>query len=158
PDETAPWLAALPDGLVEAARKALWSGRANALSPSRVEWPAIDMVAKATRYPGTDGGEPSAGEAGAGPRASATRPGSRESGTVPDGPPDEVGARAIILQRRSALGFDAKSSLPRETFLSMLARLRPVRPPWDAIGWPPHIHLLVFVHRVDGFVPGLYAF
>jgi hypothetical protein len=70
---------------------------------------------------------------------------------------DEPRARSIILQRRSALGFDATSSLPREAFLSMLARLRPGRPPWDAIDWPPHVHLLLFVHRVAGMTPGLYA-
>jgi hypothetical protein len=29
--------------------------------------------------------------------------------------------------------------------------------PWDAIPWRPRIHLGLFVHRVDGLVPGLYA-
>jgi nitroreductase len=29
--------------------------------------------------------------------------------------------------------------------------------PWDAIGWRPRIHLGLFVHRVDGLAPGLYA-
>ena len=32
---------------------------------------------------------------------------------------------------------------------------RPV--PWDAIPWAPAIHLCLFVHRVDGLAPGLYA-
>ena len=40
----------------------------------------------------------------------------------------------------------------------MLARTRPDTPPWDAIDWPPHVHLLLFVHRVDGLTPGVYAF
>ena len=31
-------------------------------------------------------------------------------------------------------------------------------PPWDAIAWEPRIHLLLFVHRVEGLVPGLYIF
>jgi hypothetical protein len=39
----------------------------------------------------------------------------------------------------------------------MLARLHPAAPPWDAIDWPPHVHLALFVHRVDGLVPGIYA-
>src|SRR5262249_20616501 len=30
-------------------------------------------------------------------------------------------------------------------------------PPWDALWWPPRIHLAVFVHRVDGLEPGLYV-
>ena len=29
--------------------------------------------------------------------------------------------------------------------------------PWDAIPWRPRIHLGLFVHRVDGVPPGLYA-
>jgi len=32
---------------------------------------------------------------------------------------------------------------------------RPV--PWDAIPWDPAIHFGLFVHRVDGIEPGLYA-
>ena len=40
----------------------------------------------------------------------------------------------------------------------MLNRLQPGASPWDAIGWPPHVHLALFVHRVEGLVPGLYAY
>jgi hypothetical protein len=29
--------------------------------------------------------------------------------------------------------------------------------PWDAVPWGPAIHLGLFVHRVDGIEPGLYA-
>ncbi|MGB7219019.1 MAG: SagB/ThcOx family dehydrogenase, partial [Vicinamibacterales bacterium] len=29
--------------------------------------------------------------------------------------------------------------------------------PWDALWWTPRIHLALFVHRVDGVAPGLYA-
>ena len=39
----------------------------------------------------------------------------------------------------------------------MLARVRPAAPPWDAFGWPPAVHLVLFVHRVDGLVPGVYV-
>ena len=28
--------------------------------------------------------------------------------------------------------------------------------PWDVTGWLPCVHLLLFVHRVDGLAPGLY--
>ena len=41
---------------------------------------------------------------------------------------------------------------------SMLARTQPGASPWDAIDWPPHVHLLLFVHRVDGLTPGVYAY
>jgi hypothetical protein len=28
--------------------------------------------------------------------------------------------------------------------------------PWDVLPWEPHLHLALFVHRVDGLTPGLY--
>jgi hypothetical protein len=44
----------------------------------------------------------------------------------------------------------------------MLRRVSPSAsggaPPWDMIAWSPRIHLLMFVHLVDGLRPGLYAF
>ncbi|MBF8301648.1 MAG: hypothetical protein HW394_2018 [Acidobacteria bacterium] len=40
----------------------------------------------------------------------------------------------------------------------MLDRLRPPAPPWDAIDWPPQVHLVLFVHRVQDLVPGVYAY
>ncbi len=40
----------------------------------------------------------------------------------------------------------------------MLSALDPGAPPFDAIDWPPHVHLALFVHRVDGLVPGVYAY
>jgi hypothetical protein len=63
-----------------------------------------------------------------------------------------------MLSRRSAVAFDGRGSLGRDAFFSMLDRLRPPAPPWDAIDWPPHVHLVLFVHRVEGLVPGVYAY
>ena len=40
----------------------------------------------------------------------------------------------------------------------MLARLQPGAPPFDAIDWPPHVHLAMFVHRVEGLTSGVYAY
>ena len=150
PMDVKPWVEADPEVLATAARASSWNGQANALSPSHVEWPAIDEVAAATR------------------RASAVLAHSAEP--VPHSKSQEVArssergvsARTIILQRRSAVAFDARSSLPYTTFRSMLARTRPAdrlqTSPWDAIDWPPHVHLLLFVHRVDGLTPGVYAY
>jgi SagB-type dehydrogenase family enzyme len=149
--EPRPWVTADPALLVDAARAAGWRGVANQLSPSRLEWPAIDAVAAATRYAG-----PGNGDSGLGARASGTTSSFPQS-RVPDPHPPVPLARDIFLQRRSALGFDASSTLPRRTFMSMLARLLPPAPPWDVVDWPPHVHLLLFVHRVSGLVPGLYA-
>jgi len=147
------------DAIVSAARAARWSGHANKLSPSRVEWPIIDDVAQATRRVDRR-------QVDAAPRSVRLQPDppTRSVRLEPDLPtrsvrlqPDPPGARQIILQRRSAVAFDARSTLPRDTFLSMLARTQPTAPPWDAIDWPPHVHLLLFVHRVEGLTPGVYA-
>jgi hypothetical protein len=40
----------------------------------------------------------------------------------------------------------------------MLERLQPGGSPWDAIDWSPQIHLLLFVHRIEGLPPGVYAY
>jgi hypothetical protein len=40
----------------------------------------------------------------------------------------------------------------------MLRRLQPSAAPWDAIDWSPHVHLVLFVHRVEDLVPGIYAY
>jgi hypothetical protein len=62
-----------------------------------------------------------------------------------------------MLQRRSAVAFDGRSSIGVDRFLVMLGRLVPgPHPPWDAMWWSPRIHLALFVHRVDGLDPGLY--
>jgi len=139
--ETAPWVAADPAPLVAAARNATWSGRANRLSADHVDWPIIDEVAAATRYPGAMPGARVDAEA----KASTLRV-------------EDVRAREVILKRRSAVAFDARSGLARDAFFSMLARLRPCAPPWDAIDWPPQVHLILFVHRVEGMSPGVYAY
>lgn len=73
-------------------------------------------------------------------------------------------AGAIIRQRRSAVAFDGKTTISSATFFRMMQRVLPCadrpqleRPmPWDVWPYDPAIHLLIFVHRVDGLVPGLY--
>ena len=183
PNGVEPWIDADPTSLVEAARMSTWSGRANALSPAHAEWPIIEEVAQVTRrvrlvaFP--DSAEPAPQESARSAEPAPQGPGGSAepaSGSV-DPRSSKAGARAIILQRRSAVAFDARSTLPREVFLSMLARTRPrlrqgyggqadratataAKPvaPWDAIDWPPHVHLLLFVHRVDGLTPGVYAY
>ncbi len=128
-----------------------WQGRANTLSPEHsVEWLVIDEVARATRCLG--------------------------NGSITDdfprfptednlfGTPVRQGllsAEKAILGRRSALAMDGATTIPQATFFRMLARLIPTHDgrsmPWDAIPWRPRIHLGLFVHRVDGLPPGLYA-
>jgi hypothetical protein len=57
--------------------------------------------------------------------------------------------------------MDGSTAISQEVFFRMLARLMPTQGgrslPWDAIPWRPRIHLGLFVHRVVGVPPGLYA-
>jgi hypothetical protein len=64
-------------------------------------------------------------------------------------------AGEIIHRRRSLLACDGRTSIPAERFYLMLERVMPT--PWDAIPWRPAIHFGLFVHRVEGIEPGLYA-
>lgn len=64
-------------------------------------------------------------------------------------------AAQIIRQRRSLLACDGRTAIPAERFYRMLYRTMPV--PGDAIPWAPAIHFGLFVHRVEGIEPGLYA-
>ncbi len=133
-----------PAILVGAARAGRWHGHANQLSRGHVEWPIIDEVALATFYEGVD------------PDASIAEP----ERLVPPGRPEMQGpaARDVILGRRSAVAFDPRPRLPLDTLRSMLLRLRPGAAPWDVLDWAPHVHLVLFIHRVDGLVPGVYVF
>jgi len=149
--EVTSWLSSDPAPLVEAARTVSWSGTANRLSSDHVLWPIIEDVARATRYPGIplNSQRPTSD--------SQTLP-TPNSQAAPALNTQDVLARKVILERRSAVAFDAQSGLARDYFLSMLARLRPGAPPWDAIDWPPHVHLVLFIHRVEGMTPGVYAY
>lgn len=130
--------------LVDAARKGLWLGRANALSPRHgFDWPVIEEVHAATHKPRTVG---SGGFIN--PALPAIAP------TV-----CELPAAALIKQRRSAQAFDGVTAIPAKTLFRLLdATLpRPDAPPFDAWNWPPRVHLVLFVHRVQGLPPGLYV-
>jgi SagB-type dehydrogenase family enzyme len=145
--DPSPWLERDPAPLAEAAARGVWRGLANQLSPDHTQWNAIDEASLATAYPGRSG-EPapvSRQAVGTSPRTEVSRSG-------------PLHARSVMLARRSAVAFDGQSSLGRDAFCSMLDRLRPPAPPWDAIDWSPHVHLVLFVHRVEGLVPGVYAY
>ena len=136
-----------PSSLVQSVVPGGWRGTANTLSSDHVEWRVIDDVARAAVYPGA----PAIEDAPSSRPLSSRRSSDRPQASEPD-------AREIILRRRSAVAFDPRVGLRLDTFHQMLQRLRPHGPPWDAVGWPPAVHLILFVHRVEGLVPGMYAF
>ncbi|MCS6286628.1 MAG: SagB/ThcOx family dehydrogenase [Nitrospira sp.] len=143
----------LDAALVKELSQAPWYGKANKLSGEHgVHWDAIDQVADASwkvsreRYAVSD--------------SVVLAPGA--SRAMNDaGPP----AGQIIRQRRSAVSFDGRTGISSATFFRILQRVMPCadrpqleRPmPWDL--WPhaPAIHLMIFVHRVEGLTPGLYV-
>ena len=67
-------------------------------------------------------------------------------------------ATRIIRQRRSAQAYDGKTSLPKEHFYAMLDKTIPrsEKAPFDLKLGEINVHLLIFVHRIEGLPPGLY--
>ena len=150
PDFSMP-LATDPKPLTAHGDGVFWQGSANMLSLEHsVEWPVIDKVAQATRR-------------------CKSAPITEDFSEFPSedelfGIPVRHGllsAEKAILGRRSAVAMDGSTAISCATFFRMLARLVPTHErrgmPWDAIPWRPRIHLGLFVHRIDGLVPGLYA-
>ena len=142
----------LDPALAHQLTQATWYGAANRLSrEDPVRWEVIDAVASAARKPGGEAPWLDVLEA----------PAVARKGRASDAGPL---AGQIILQRRSLLACDGRTSITANCFYRMLARLMPEaelpatrRPiPWDVIPWGPRVHLGLFVHRVDGLKPGLY--
>ena len=138
-----------------------WRGRANRLSRDNpVPWEIIDDVTKASWKTSMEQSELRLSPS---PAPLPVRDGMKQT-YLPDLRSGTVSAHRIIHQRRSAVALDGKTSISAQQFFTMLERVmpcadRPVtqRPmPWDSLPWDPTIHLALFVHRVDGLLPGIY--
>lgn len=130
--------------LIELTSRAEWKGQANTLShDNRIHWSIIEQISSHCEKPATQAAAWSA----------ADYPPLTQCETRFD-------ASSIIRQRRSAQSFDAKTMLPLVQFYRILDSLlaRTGTTPFDALPWQPRVHLVVFVHRVEGLKPGLYAF
>ena len=128
--------------LVDAAREGRWMGHASRLSADRVQWDWIDAAAEASRETGTTG---------AAILPTLMPAASRNAGSMPAAAP-------LLLGRRSAVSMDGTTVIDLERFAAILRRsLTGIGPPFDALWWTPRIHPVLFVHRVDGLAPGLYA-
>ena len=142
----------LDPAIVKEIAGGMWHGKANRLSREHgVDWEIIDEAAAATW-------KPSCEHRAVAPPAFAT---SHVSSLTPH---DGLSAGQIIRQRRSAVAFDGRTSIAAAAFFHMLYRVMPQaerpqmeRPmPWDMWPYEPAIHLMLFVHRVEGLTPGLY--
>jgi SagB-type dehydrogenase family enzyme len=134
--------AAVPLSLEAEAVRALaqgrWYGKANRLSAQDpVPWTVIDAVAEASRRLEAEW------------RTLQVPAGRKVHST------EEPTAGKIIRRRRSLLACDGHTAIPAARFYRMLERVMPG--PWDALPWAPAIHFGLFVHRVEGLEPGLYA-
>jgi hypothetical protein len=131
-----------------------WHGKANRLSRDHgVHWDIIDEAAEASWK----------SQAG---RLTVSWCTTRYQTIPHPSPPTPHAPLAgqIIRQRRSAVSFDGKTSITTTTFFRMMQLVMP-RPdlpqldrpmPWDVWPYDPAIHLMLFVHRVEGLTPGLY--
>ncbi|HPF70177.1 MAG TPA: SagB/ThcOx family dehydrogenase [Candidatus Krumholzibacteria bacterium] len=132
--------AATPD-LAALAAGGPWQGRAEPLSGAHQTWPIIDEVREAARWPGG----PSAPRGACAPAA-----------------PTELRTprfTALVRGRRSAVSMDGRTSMSAEAFFGLMGRLLPggAPRPFGVLPWAPAVSLVLFVHRVDGLAPGLYA-
>jgi hypothetical protein len=127
--------------LVESAQLGTWSGKADSLRAYHLyQWPIIDEVAIAASKPRTEEHE-----------WQAVQQHTLKSPCIKK-------ATALIRQRRSAQQFDGKMPpMPQADFYRMLAAVLPTAAAFELWRWPPKIHLFIFVHRVEGLIPGVYA-
>jgi SagB-type dehydrogenase family enzyme len=142
-----------------------WHGKANCLSREHgVHWDIIDEVTAAS-WKGTT--EPHSETHSRICTIDVSRFGNAHRPEPVEGRmTNDVGPSAgqIIRQRRSAVAFDGRTSITAAMFFHMLQKVMPCaergqlnRPvPWDVWPYDPAVHLMLFVHRVDGLTPGLY--
>jgi SagB-type dehydrogenase family enzyme len=133
----------LPQPVIAAFAKLSFSGSPNKLSRQPVNWEIIYQTAALTRKPTTvdrhcDYGDPAWIQSTA-PRLSAPE---------------------IIRQRRSATDFNRNGSVTEKQLFSILDKTLPRNScaPFDVELIDASIHLLIFVHHVEGLTPGLYFF
>jgi SagB-type dehydrogenase family enzyme len=133
----------IPDDLVAAFDTITFVGRPNALSREHVDWEIIGRVSELGRKPATPAQKP--------------RRDRQPWFTLDD---SRLSAGQIIRRRRSATDFDRRKSIPCSHFFAMLDKTRPREntAPFDVGLSDPALHLLLFVHQVEGLQAGLYFF
>jgi SagB-type dehydrogenase family enzyme len=117
-----------------------WRGQANVLDAHPMyRWPIIDEVAAASRKP-------------------ATPPVTYRPALSATPSTSTTAAASLIRQRRSAQRFEFRYVQDADSFYTMLAALLPGSgTPWDVWQEAPRVHPVLFVHRIDGLAPGIYA-
>lgn len=129
------------------AQNGSWTGTANVLDKRHFyEWDVIKEAAQATRIL---------------ERPALRHPEYCETpAIISQGVRAEDKAAQIIYQRRSAQAFDqSASAISQQTFFTLLDHTlaRQNYPPWNTLPSVNGVQLFVFVHKVEGLQPGLYA-
>ena len=134
--------AQLPRDAILAFGSLDWRGQPNQLSPSHVDWGLEEAATAARTHRGRRGYE----QLQTPPALCRMKP-------------RPVSLRQVIRQRRSAVAMDKVTRITRDEFYRMLSRTLPVpgAVPFGTLPWKPHIHLAIFVHRVDDLPSGLYV-
>ncbi len=124
--------------LIDAPRA--FHGQANRLSEDHDGWPIIDLAGQFCRKPRQP------------------RPTTPTRAQAPAPGIDGVSIGAAVRKRRSAQRMDGATGMSREAFVALLASTLPSELTLlAAFPWPTSVTLIVFVHRIEGVEPGLYA-
>ncbi len=135
---------------IQLTQKGVWHGHANRLDPRHFyRWPIIDSVSKAAnkRQP-TPPTKLLSHHSYPPPAPAAAHALSQQS------------AWRLFRQRRSAQSFDPRGRLTQPDLYRLLDRIlpRPSVPPWSSLATAHSVHLILYLHAVDGLTPGVYLF
>ncbi len=127
----------IPNDFIQGVTSSTWYGKANQLSTDHHTWDIIDAAHQASLKPETE------------PSPFIVAPEFSDSTKYEQG----FSAYQVIRKRRSAVDMDGETSITKEQFFQILLR---VSSSFPGVPWNPTVHLCLFVHRVQGILPGLY--
>ncbi len=132
----------LPEEIIDEFRKLEFKGVPNVLSKERVIW---DLVYKAEEWTRKE-------------RTEEERYSYPYKEPIFIAPP-VLSAEETIRKRRSGMAYDGMTYISKELFIHALDKTLPRNDysPFDVEITPVYIDLFIFVHRVHGLIPGLYA-
>ncbi|WP_269852006.1 nitroreductase family protein [Methanosarcina horonobensis] len=137
--------------------KLSWNGVPNRLSPAHVEWVDIEKAASVTRKEET--GHFCEKKSGLKPERRVSGLSGAASGHKIHSGLETVPLRSVIHRRRSAIEMNNSAYMDEESFYGILRRTLPDKNPvFNTLVFGPFAHLLLFVNRVKGLLPGLYMF
>ncbi|HBX56233.1 SagB/ThcOx family dehydrogenase [Pseudomonas sp. UBA2684] len=130
----------LPAPVLDSLAALELAGTPNRLSRQYREWPELARVQALCRAPAL----PAAPWLAAPGRAQSDNPG--------------LPLRPLLHRRRSAQAMDGQAGISAELLYAWLQRVLPANSPvpFALSGEPAQVDLLLFVHRVQGLMPGLY--